>query len=133
MLGRGELADDQRFSTNSLRVEFRVALHAVIESVFATLTTGEVVERLESAGIACARMNSVGEFLDHPQLADRDVWRNIGSPSGPLRAMIPPVRMDGVEPAMGDVPALGQHTDAILEELGIARDTIAAWRNEGAI
>ena len=133
VLGRGELADDQRFSTNSLRVEHRLALHDVIESAFATLTTGEVAGRLESAGIACARMNSVREFLDHPQLADRDVWRNIGSPSGSLRAMIPPVRMEDVEPAMGDVPALGQHTDAILEELGVARDTIAAWRNEGAI
>ena len=133
VLGRGELADDERFSSNSLRVEHRPALHAVIESVFATLTAGEVVERLESAGIACARMNSVGEFLDHPQLADRDVWREIGSPAGPLRAMIPPVRMEGVEPAMGDVPALGQHTDAILEELEVAPETIAAWRKEGAI
>jgi itaconate CoA-transferase len=133
VLGRSELADDQRFTTNSLRVESRVALHAVIEAAFAALTAGEVVERLESAGIACARMNSVGEFLDHPQLADRDVWRHIGSPSGPLRAMIPPVRMEDVEPAMGDVPALGQHTDAILEELDVARDTIAAWRKEGAI
>jgi itaconate CoA-transferase len=133
VLGRGELADDQRFTTNSLRVESRVALHAVIESAFAALTAGEVVERLESAGIACARMNSVDEFLDHPQLADRDVWRHIGSPSGPLRAMIPPVRMEDVEPAMGDVPALGQHTDAILEELDVARDTIDAWRKEGAI
>jgi itaconate CoA-transferase len=133
VLGRGELADDQRFSTNSLRVEHRLALHDVIESAFTALTTGDVVGRLESAGIACARMNSIGEFLEHPQLADRDVWRNIGSPSGPLRAMIPPVRMEDVEPAMGDVPALGQHTDAILEELGVARDTIVAWRNEGAI
>ena len=133
VLGRGELADDERFSSNSLRVEHRPALHAVIESVFATLTAGALAERLESAGIACARMNSVGEFLDHPQLADREVWREIGSPAGPLRAMIPPVRMEGVEPAMGDVPALGQHTDAILAELGVAPDTIAAWRTEGAI
>jgi itaconate CoA-transferase len=133
VLGRAELADDQRFISNSLRVEHRPALHAVIKSVFATLTVGELVERLESAGIACARINSVGEFLDHPQLAERDVWREIGSPAGPLRAMIPPVRMEGVEPAMGDVPALGQHTDAILEELEVAPDTIAAWRKEGAI
>jgi len=133
VLGRGDLADDRRFSTNSLRVEHRLALHDVIESAFATLATGDVVGRLESAGIACGRLNSVGEFLDHPQLNGRDVWRKIGSPAGPLRALIPPVRMEDVEPAMGDVPALGQHTDAILEELGVARDTIAAWRNEGAI
>jgi crotonobetainyl-CoA:carnitine CoA-transferase CaiB-like acyl-CoA transferase len=78
-------------------------------------------------------MNSVADFLEHPQLRGRDCRREIGSPVGPLRAMIPPVRMEGVEPTMGDVPSLGQHTEAILEELGIARDTIAAWRREGAI
>ncbi|HMB82363.1 MAG TPA: CaiB/BaiF CoA-transferase family protein [Vicinamibacterales bacterium] len=133
VLRRAELAGDERFTINTRRVEHRAALHAAIESAFAPLTTNDVVERLESASIAWARMNSVEAFLEHPQLAGRDRWREIGSPAGPLRAMIPPVRMDGVEPAMGDVPALGQHTDAILEELGVARDTIAAWRQEGAI
>ena len=133
VLQRPDLADDQRFETNTRRVQNRPALHAAIESVFTALTTTGLIERLESAGIAYARMNTVGEFLDHPQLASRDCWRDIGSPAGPLRAMIPPVRMDGVEPVMGDVPSLGQHTDLILEELGIARGTIAAWRKEGAI
>lgn len=133
VLGRAELADDERFRTNALRVQNRPALHAAIESAFDTLTTSGVIERLESASIAWARMNSVGGFLDHPQLAEGDCWREIGSPAGPLRAMIPPVRMDGVEPAMGDVPALGQHTGGILDELGVTRATIAAWRKEGAI
>jgi itaconate CoA-transferase len=127
------LAGDDRFRTNPLRVRHRHELQQAIESAFSTLTTTEVIERLGSAGIAWARLNTVDGFLDHPQLAARDVWREIGSPAGPLRAMIPPVRMDGVEPAMGDVPALGQHTEVILEEMGIARQTIAAWRAEGAI
>ncbi len=78
-------------------------------------------------------MNSVPEYLEHPQLAARDCWREIGSPAGPLRALLPPVRMEGVEMVMGDVPALGQHTDAVLEEVGVARATIAAWRKEGVI
>ncbi len=133
VLRRADLADDDRFTTNTRRVQHRSALHAAIESGFAALTTGDVIARLEAARIAWARLNSVGGFLDHPQLAGRDCWREIGSPAGPLRAMIPPVRIDGVEPAMGDVPALGQHTDAILDELGVGRDTIAAWRKEGAI
>jgi itaconate CoA-transferase len=127
------LAGDPRFTTNPLRVRHRGELQQAIESAFATLTIASVIERLEAAGIAWARLNTVSGFLDHPQLAARDVWRQIGSPAGPLRALIPPVRMDGVEPAMGDVPALGQHTEAILEEMGIARQTIAAWRAEGAI
>jgi itaconate CoA-transferase len=131
VLRRPELADDEDFRTNPERVTNREALHAAIEIAFVTLTVNEVIERLDAAGIAWARMNSVGEFLEHPQLDGR--WRTIGSPAGPLNVLVPPVRMDGVEPAMGDVPALGQHTDAILKELGIAPDTIAAWRSEGAI
>ena len=133
VLRRTDLADDERFRTNTLRVQNRAALHAAIEMALTTLTTSDVIDRLDSAGIAWARMNTVAGFLDHPQLAGRDCRRDIGSPAGPLRAMIPPVRMDGVEPVMGDVPALGQHTDLILEELGVARDTIAAWRTEGAV
>jgi itaconate CoA-transferase len=133
VLRQPELAAEKRFSTNSLRVENRRALHEAIESAFGSLTTSEVIGRLESARIAWARMNSVAEFLAHPQLANRDRWREVDSPAGPLRVTIPPVRMDDVEPAMGDVPALGQHTDQILGELGVARDTIAAWRREGVI
>ena len=133
VLQRPELAGDDRFKTNTLRVVNRESLHAAIESAFSPLTTDAVTDRLAAAGIAWARLNTVDEFLNHPQLAGRNAWRDIGSPAGPLRAMIPPVRMDGVEPVMGDVPALGQHTDAILDELGVARETIAAWRQEGAI
>jgi itaconate CoA-transferase len=133
VLRRPELIEDERFRTNTRRVEHRADLHAAIEAVFATLTGSEVVERLESAGIASGRMNSVGEFLNHPQLVGRGRWRDIGSPAGPLRALIPPVVMEGVDPSMGDVPSLGQHTDAILREMGVTSDTIAAWRAEGAI
>ena len=133
VLGRADLAGDRRFRTNPLRVTHRAALQEAIESAFSLLTTAEVSGRLEAAGIAWARLNAVADYLNHPQLAGRDSWRAIGSPAGPLRAMIPPVRMEGVEPLMGDVPSLGQHTDLILEELGVARGTIAAWRSEGAI
>jgi itaconate CoA-transferase len=133
VLGWPELADDDRFHTNALRVKNRNALHIVVESTLGSLPATEIIARLEAAGIAYARMNSVPEYLEHPQLAARDCWREIGSPAGPLRALVPPVRMEGVDAVMGDVPALGQHTDAVLEELGVARDTIAAWRKQGVI
>ncbi len=133
VLGWPELADDDRFHTNALRVKNRNALYIVIESALGSLSTADVVARLEAAGIAYARMNSVAEYLAHPQLVERDCVREIGSPVGPLRAALPPVRMEGVAPALGDVPALGQHTDAILGELGIDRATIAKWRTEGVI
>jgi len=128
-----ELERDDRFRTNTLRVANRDALQVVVASVLGPLTTADVVARLDAAQIAWARMNAVDEYLQHPQLVERDVWRDIDSPAGVLRAPLPPVRMQGVEPAMGAVPALGGHTDAILDELGVARDTIAAWRAAGVI
>ncbi len=131
VLQRPELADDERFATNSARVRNRDALRDAIESAFAGLSAAHIIDRLESARIAYARMNSVEQYLAHPQLAGRR--RDIGSPAGLLVALVPPVRMSGVEPVMGDVPALGQHTDQVLGELGIDRDTITRWRTEGVV
>ncbi|HMF97664.1 MAG TPA: CaiB/BaiF CoA-transferase family protein [Vicinamibacterales bacterium] len=128
-----ELEHDDRFRTNSLRVANRNALHIAIESTLGSLTTADIIGRLDRAQIAYARMNSIAEYLRHPQMIERDVWRDIDSPSGTLRATKPPVRMAGVEPVMRGVPALGQQTDAILEELGVTRATIAAWRAAGVI
>ena len=133
VLGRPEMYDDERFRTNEQRVKHRDALRAVIEAVFAPLAVDEVAARLDRAQIACARMNSVREVLEHPQLTARGRWTEVGSQAGPLRAVKPPVTIDGVEPVMGDVPALGQHTGAILEELGFDRQTIARWRQEAVI
>jgi itaconate CoA-transferase len=133
VLGWPELAHDDRFATNAHRVANRAALHLTIESTLGTLDARDLTARLEASAIAHARMNSMAEFLAHPQLADRDCWRDIGSPAGPIRAMLPPVRMEGATPVLGPVPALGQHTHAILDELGIDRATIASWRSEGVI
>jgi itaconate CoA-transferase len=128
---RPELADDERFATNAARVRNRGVLREVIKSALAGLSADQIIDRLETARVAYARMNSIAQFIDHPQLAGRR--RDIGSPAGPLAAVLPPVRMSGVEPVMGDVPALGQHTDQVLGEIGIDRDTIARWRAEGVI
>jgi itaconate CoA-transferase len=133
VLGRPGLADDPRFASNAARVQHRDALHATIAEVFAQVSGANLIDRLEAAGIAYARRNSIGEFLEHPQLATRDRWCSVGSPAGPLRALKPPVQMDGVEPVLGDVPALGQHSQQILEELGFDADTIVRWRTERMI
>jgi itaconate CoA-transferase len=133
VLQRPNLTNDERYRTNELRVRHRPALHAAIDEVLGRLSTEEVIDRLETAGIAHARMNSMAEFLGHPQLTARGRWTEIGSEVGPLRALRPPVEIEGVEPVMGDVPALGQHTTSILGELGVDRDTIAAWKSEGVI
>ena len=133
VLRQSGLEEDARFRTNRDRVRNRQALDESIGGVFGGLSAVEVIERLESAGIANARLGSIADFPDHPQLRARDRWREIDSPAGPLRALLPPVQMTGVEPVMGAVPALGQHTDAILTELGFGGDVIARWRTEGAI
>ena len=93
-------------------------MHAEIEKVFSGLGTAQLIERLEAADIANARLNDMKEFWAHPQLAARGRWTKVGSPAGPLDAMKPPFNMDGFEPRMDAVPALGEHTRAILQELG---------------
>jgi itaconate CoA-transferase len=133
VLHRPELAGDDRFHTNELRVQHRPALHLIIESAFATFSAAEILARLDAAGIASARMNDMAGFLAHPQLVERGRWRDVDSPAGRVRALAPPVMMDGVDPVMGAIPALGEQTLAILGELGFDRDTIGRWRKDGVI
>jgi itaconate CoA-transferase len=113
------LADDARFASNSERVANREALHEEIESVFARLSEDEAIERLEEAGIANARLRTVRQFLDHPQLEARGCWREVESPAGPLWALLPPATPAGVEPVMNAIPGVGEHTGEILGALDL--------------
>ena len=133
VLRRPELADDPRFSANALRLENRAELDAEIEAVFGALDTPGIVERLDKARIANARMRTVQQFAEHPQLAARDRWRRVETSVGPLPATLPPATIGGVEPVMGPIPELGEHTDAILGGLGFDRATIARWRADGMV
>jgi len=118
VLRQPELARDARFATAPARAQHRDAVHERIEQVFSKLSAAQVVERLEAADIANARLNSMQQFWSHPQLAARDRWRRVGSPAGELDALAPPFNIDGMEPRMDPIPALGAHTRAILAELG---------------
>jgi len=118
VLENKKLLLDDRYASGPSRAKNREAMHAEIDKVFAGLSAGQVIERLEKAGIANAKLNSMQEFWDHPQLAARDRWREIGSPAGPIDALKPPFNLDGFEPRMDAVPALGEHSRAILAELG---------------
>jgi itaconate CoA-transferase len=126
------LAKDARFSSNPKRSASREALRALIVETFAALTTAEVLERLEAAQIANARVNTMAEVWAHPQLQARGRWREVGSPAGPLPALLPPGTWDD-GPRMDPVPALGEHTDAILAGLGYSGAAIAALRAAGAV
>jgi len=133
VLQQPALASDARFETNRLRVQHREALTQAIDAVFSQLPSAEVLRRLDAANLATANVNSVREYLQHPQLTHRDCWREIDSPAGPVRVLVPPVRMEGAEPVMGAVPALGQHTRAVLEQLAFDPDAIARWAESGVI
>ena len=119
ILGRPELTADPRFATNTDRVANDGELTPIIEAALATLTATEVEARLDAAGIANARLRTPAEFAEHPQLAARDRWRDVATPGGPVRSLLPPVTVPGREAAMGAVPARGEHTAAILAELGL--------------
>jgi len=132
VLRRPDLATDARYAGNSKRVAARAELEQVIVDVFAALTGAEVVERLEAAQIANARVNTMHEVWEHPQLKARERWREVGSPVGPLPALLPPGTWNE-GPRMDPIPGLGEHTDAILAELGLAAPDIATLRAVGAV
>ena len=118
ILGRPELITDERFATNPDRVAHNDELTAIIVAVFSAIPAAGLMARLDAAGLANAQLRTPAEFAEHPQLAARDRWREVGTPHGPVRTLLPPVTVPGREPVLGAVPAVGQHTAAIRAELG---------------
>ncbi len=133
VLEQPKVATDPRLNSNSKRVANVGELRGVIEGVLRNLTAEQIIGRLDAAQIANARMNTVQEFVDHPQLRARDRWCEVDSPVGPLRALLPPVTMEGFDTVMRAIPAVGQHTDGILKELDFDPETIHVLRESGAI
>jgi itaconate CoA-transferase len=133
VLRNAALASDARFDSNARRNEHRSELGAIVQSVLAALTTPELVARLDEAQIANARMNDMAGLWAHPQLAARGRWSQVGTPAGAIPALLPPGRIDSFDYRMDPVPAVGEHTDAILRELGRGDAEIAALRASGAI
>ncbi|MFF8969205.1 CaiB/BaiF CoA transferase family protein [Streptomyces sp. NPDC014995] len=132
VLGRPELGADPAYATNAARVAHRERTDALVARALGALDTDEALARLEGAGIACARLRDVRELAEHPQLAARERWREVDSPAGPLRALLPPITLPGgAEARMGAVPALGEHTGAVLRAVGMTDDEIAALRGDG--
>ncbi len=130
---RPELAADPRFASNEARCEHLAELTAAIEDAFAGLTAEAVEARLDAVGIANASLNSVADFVAHPQLSARGRWREVDSPAGPVRALLPPATLSGVEPVLGPVPGVGEHTDAVLAELGYDQAAVTALRADGVV
>jgi len=133
VIERPELAADERFKSNSLRVARREELNAIVVEAFSRLTAHELIERLEAASIASADLNDMHDVWAHPQLKARGRWTEVDSPSGRIPVLMPPGLDRKHAPRMDPIPALGLHTDAILQELGYDPSAIARLRKEGAI
>jgi itaconate CoA-transferase len=118
LLGDAAIATDDRFASNARRTSNRDALRELIEHNFASFSAEEVMARLDAADIANANVSTMNDIWNHPQLQARQRWTSVDTPAGPVPALQPP-GMGGDHPArMGPVPALGEHTAAILRELG---------------
>ncbi len=133
MLGRPDLADDPRYASNALRVTRRAELDEIIAAWAAGRTLAEGRAAAEAAGLGHARLNSPTDVLAHPQLSERGRWCEFGSPVGPVTGLLPPPEADDWQWRLDPVPALGQHTTAILRELGFGGRDIEQMRTDGAI
>ncbi|ANZ23551.1 formyl-CoA transferase [Rhodococcus sp. WB1] len=133
VFGRPDLAGHPKFATNILRVQHRAETDAVVAENTRRFETAELDKRLAAAGVPAARLNDMKHLIEHPQLAERDRWREVGTEAGAVRAVLPPMTFSDVEMRMGAVPALGQHTDAVLAELGLTDAQVAGLRAAGIV
>jgi crotonobetainyl-CoA:carnitine CoA-transferase CaiB-like acyl-CoA transferase len=128
-----ELAGDEKFASNFKRNENRDALKKIIDDCFAELSIDVVTKRLEDAQIANAQVNTMKDLWDHPQLGARHRWRYVDSPVGDIPAMLPPGLNDQYDYRMDPVPGVGQHSESILEGLGLSADKIASLKSSKTI
>jgi len=120
VLERPALAADQRFDTNAKRLQNRRDLEPLIEQVLGQLAEDQVLRRLDAADVPYGRLNDMKDVLEHPQLAARDRWSDYPTEAGPVRMLKHPMNLAGLPQRADAVPAIGQHTEEVLAELGLA-------------
>ncbi|CAG9232509.1 CAIB/BAIF family protein [Paraburkholderia sabiae] len=128
-----ELATDPRFSSNSKRAAARDALRDIICVAFSELSSEEVIRRLDAAQIANARMNTMEDVWSHEQLEARGRWTTVGTPTGDVPALLPPGIASAEDMQLEAVPSLGQHTEALLLEMGYMPEMIRDLRNAAVV
>lgn len=133
VLQQTTVLEDPRFAGNAERTKNRKALTDIIVAAFKPLEGAKVIARLESAGIANAQLNEMADLWNHPQLKERDRWTSVGSPAGPLPALLPPGGFEGYTPRMDPVPKLGEHNTDVLQGLGYSPREISAFQKNGVV
>jgi len=133
VLENPNLAKDENFDRNFKRNEKRDQLLKIIDACFSKLTSEQLIARLEKAQIANAHLNDMEGLWKHEQLKARNRWTTVDTPNGEIAALLPPGINDSYEYRMDPIPAVGEHTEAILKELGMSDSDIATMRASGAI
>jgi crotonobetainyl-CoA:carnitine CoA-transferase CaiB-like acyl-CoA transferase len=130
---RPDLVDHPRLATNPLRVAHREECDAVVAEHTRGFATADIDARLAAAGVPAAQINDMSGLVEHPQLAGRDRWREVDTPAGPVRGVLPPMTFRDVELPMGAIPELGAHTDAVLAEVGLDAGAIDRLVADGVV
>ncbi|MGX6509247.1 CaiB/BaiF CoA transferase family protein [Rhodococcus sp. SJ-2] len=133
VLGMPEFANDPRYATNVERVARRGEVDKLVGDATAAYASADLDEKLAAAGIPAARLRDLSGLIEHPQLSERDRWREVKTESGAIRAILPPMNFRDVELPMGAVPSLGEHTDAVLNRLGLTDEQVAGLRAAGIV
>jgi itaconate CoA-transferase len=133
VLQQPALATDERFNTNARRTAAREALREIIAQTFTALSAGQVVARLDAAGIANAQVNDMAQVWSHSQLRARQRWVDVATPAGPVPALLPPGAHNAESVRMNAVPSLGQHSRTILAELGYSAEQITELQRDGVL
>ncbi|MBJ7380167.1 MAG: CoA transferase [Polynucleobacter sp.] len=133
VLGNPELAHDPRFDKNFKRNENRSELQKMISERFSKMTSTEVIQKLDEAQIANASLNNMHDFWDHAQLAARGRWAEVDSPAGPIKTLLPPGLNNSFDYRIDKIPAIGEHNEKILSELGFTKNEVESLRKEGVI
>ncbi|MFC8528045.1 CaiB/BaiF CoA transferase family protein [Nocardia sp. NPDC057227] len=133
VIDRPDLAADDRFRTNPGRTRHRAELDEAIAAWCARHDLADIQRIADAAGIGNSQYNRPSEVLNHPQLVERDRWREIDTPAGPIPSLLPPAILSGFDPPMNPVPGLGEHTDTVLAEFGYDAGEIATLRSTAVI
>ncbi len=133
VLNQPDLATDDRYNSNSKRVENKEPLKLIIEQALQQRNLDEVMQDLEDNKIANAQLKNMNQFADHQQLKERERWMDVETPVGNIKSLLPPAIQNKQDMKLSPIPDIGQHTRQILGELNLTEAKIDQLKAEHII